>query len=188
MVSDSLMLRRYSRNQLVRATAAVPAIGLLLWACASNPPGDLEAKCKQSIASADQLVVTTIGIDVPTESYLLQGSHKDRFAQELLKALSVDYQGFLWSEHIATARPGGSVDVLRNGTCDTSFVFRKSRGVPSGDAFNKLMEEIRLLAREGQPIPEESLPECARVARHGLFFWFGLPWEYEYVLRPRSST
>jgi hypothetical protein len=181
------MLRWYSRSPLARFAAAVPAIGLLLWACASNPPGDLEAKCKQSIASADQLVVTTIGIGFPTEIYLLQGSHKDNFAQELAKVLSVDYQGFLWAGRIATARPGGSVDVLRNGTCDKSFVFRKSRGVPGGDAINKLMEEIRSLAREGEPIPEESLPKCARVDREGLFFWFGIPWEYEYVLRPRSS-
>ena len=128
MVSDSLMLRRYSRNQLVRATAAVPAIGLLLWACVSNPPGDLEAECKQSIASADQLVVTTIGIDVPTEIYLLQGSHKDRFAQELLKALSVDYQGFLWSEHIATAALH-TEETMKNNVLYISNPSRRRRGI-----------------------------------------------------------
>ena len=111
----------------------------------------------------------------------MQGSHKDRFAQELLKALSVDYQGFLWSEHIATARPGGSVDVLRNGTCDTSFVFRKSRGVTSGDAINKLMEEIRLLARERvSPFPRNP---CQNVLA-----WPDMVYSFGSVFRGSTNT
>ena len=187
MAGDRPVRERHSRRPVVRAIASALAICLILWACASNPPGDLEAACEQSIASADELVVCTSGMAFPTETFLLRGASKDTFAKELSKLLSVDYQGFLWSGHVATARLGGSVDVMRNGLCERRFIFRKSQHISNGDPMKKAMEQLRLLAREGQPIQEESERNCPCVERDGLFFWFGIPWEYEYVLRPPPS-
>ena len=187
MAGDRPVRERHSRRPVVRAIASALAICLILWACASNPPGDLEAACEQSIASADELVVCTSGMAFPTETFLLRGASKDTFAKELSKLLSVDYQGFLWSGHVATARPGGSVDIVRNGLCERRFVFRRSQHIRNSDPIKKAMEHLRSLAREGQPIPEESERDCPCMERDGLFFWFGIPWEYEYALRPLSA-
>lgn len=187
MVGDRPVRERHSRGQLLRAVASALSVCLILWACASNPPSALEAACEQSIASADELVVSTSGMAYPTETFLLQGRSKDIFAEQLGRLLSVDYQGFLWSGRVATARPGGSVDVMRNGHCEKRFVFRKSQRIRNGVPMNEAMEQLRSIAREGQPIPEGSERHCSCVERDGLFFWFGVPWEYEYVLRPLSS-
>lgn len=174
-------------KQTLRRSAVGVACGLFTWACGSNPAGDLEAACRKSLACADQLVVSTSGIDFPTQTFLIQGSQKDAFVREFHRLLSVGYQGFLWSGRTATARPGGSVDVVRNGRCEKRFVFRISVGASSDDATKKMMDLLRVLAREGQCISEGSEPACACVERDGLFLWFGIPWEYEYVLRPPSS-
>jgi len=169
------------------AIASALAVCLILWACASNPPSALEAACEKSIDSADELVVRTSGMAYPTETFLLQGRSKDNFAKQLSRLLSVHYRGFLWSGQSATARPGGSVDIMRNGLCEKRFVFHKSQRIREDDPINEAIEQLRSVAREGQPIPEGSDRHCSCVERDGLFLWFGIPWEYEYVLRPLSS-
>jgi hypothetical protein len=177
-------LRLTLLKKLLRSLSVAAAFCLFTWACISNPPSDLKVACEQSIASADQLVVTTAGMAFPNQTFLIQGVQKDNFAREFGRVIAVDYEGFLWSVRIATARTGGSVDVVRNGLCEESFVFGTSRGTRVDDAINRTMEKLRLLAAEGEPVPDGSGPDCSCVERQGLFFWFGVPWEYEYVLRP----
>ena len=170
------------KQMLGRFTKAI-SCGLFLWACASNPPDNLKTLCENSIASADQLVVSTGGMAFARETFRLQGAQKDRFADEIGRLLSVDYQGFFWAEHIAVARPWFMIYTLQDSQCENVFVVEKSLHNRGGDAINKVIEQLRLIAREGQSVPVGFEPVCQQKRQRGIFFWFGMPWDYEYVLR-----
>ena len=183
----SLSSKGKPRRPLLRLAAVIAVCsvfpcGLFLYARVSNPSGHLETAFRNSIASVDELTVTMVGPEFPTETFLLKGSQKVKFEKELIAVLSVEYRGFLWSGHTATTMLGGLVGIVHNGVCREAFVFETSRGDQYDDKMI-VIERLRMIAREGQATPETA---CDRVRRNGVFFWFGIPWEYEYVIRPRK--
>lgn len=189
MVGESRFFSRLSRRRLARAVVAGTALGLFLWACAANPLGALEAACERAIASADEIVVSTGGMAFPTQTFLLRGPKKDDFAREMSKLLAVESKSVVWSGEgeSAVARPGGSVAVMRDGLCAKRIVFHTSLRLRDDAAMNRPMGRLRSIASEGQSVLEGSEPACPFMERDGIYWWFGLPRKYEYVLRPYTS-
>ena len=164
---------RFLQAMLVTAVASFAA-----WAYFFDSHHHLKAELEAALAKADELVVHSGGSGLEEQAFQVAGAEKETFLKSLSAMLAIEYESFLSIDDCrATSRPGMGVYLLHGGQCSKYFIIRTSKRTYS----RHVMERLRAIAANGLAV--QSLPTCPQNANK-VRFWFGIPYDYEYVVRP----
>lgn len=172
---DKSLRRR--RVRFLQAMLFAVIVSFAGWAYVCDSPNNFKEEVEVALANADELVVYSGGSGMEEQAFQLAGAEKERFLKSLSAMLAIEYRSFLSLDGRAISRPGMSIYSLHGGQCSKYFVIRTSKRTSSRD----LMERLRAIAASGLAV--QSLPTCPQET-NDVRFWFGIPYDYEYVVRP----
>jgi hypothetical protein len=159
--------------------SAIIFIGLVVClslAYVSNPVVQLKLDIATALSDADQLVVHSGGGGFDLQSVALGGEEKKRFIDTLSPLLQIECHPLLSIGNRTSSRPAIVIYALQHGQCSKQVVIRTSRRAHSLNSIERLRADAQL----GTSVA--ALPTCSQ--EETIFYWFGMPYEYEYVVRP----
>jgi len=141
-----------------------------------TPAVQLKSDVAMALHNADQLVVQSGGGGFDVRIADLEGENKEHFLKSLLPLLQIECRALLSIGNRTTSRPGLVIHPLQNGRCSKLVVIHTSRHTYSVNEFKRLRDA----ADRGTSLA--ALPTCPQ--EENVLYWFGMPYDYEYVLRP----